>query len=121
VPVRGNFGDCWIYADGKLKEAIELFSIFVSPVSGGEFTVTLYLDSGCNNKIGTVGPVTSEGLCVFSGIQPNGFLSYTFDRPVLALPAIHNLTQRASDRFAVRRRWDAVTPQIGRFIGVLRN
>ena len=79
-----NFGDCWTYDDGNSKKPIESFSIFVSPVSGGEFTVTLYLDSDCNNKIGTVGPVTPEGLCVFSAIQPNAFLSYTFDRPVLA-------------------------------------
>ena len=88
--IRGEFGDCWRFEDGS-GTPILLYSILVSPVSGGEFNVTLYLDSSCHNKIGTVGPTTSAGLCAFNAIAPNFFQSYSFDHPVCKYHRVQNL------------------------------
>ena len=80
VPLRADAGDCWSYLD-EHNNPLVTYSIYVTPVSEGDFNVTLYSDGHCKDIIGTVGPIAPDGLCIYSAVPaPHDFFrSYTFD------------------------------------------
>ena len=80
VPLKADAGDCWFYLDED-NNPLVTYSIYVTPVSEGDFNVTLYSDGHCKDMIGTVGPIAPEGLCIYSAVPApqDCFRSYTFD------------------------------------------
>lgn len=78
-PSDSDDRDCWRYLHDN-KTPLSMYSILVTPVSGGSFTVSLYTDDQCENEIGMVGPVAKDGLCGFSANASEvTFQSFTFD------------------------------------------